>query len=327
MRGAQGRNVLTVFIATHNGAQTLPRVLAAHADLRAPAGGWQLVLIDNGSDDGSDAIAARYADRLPLHVVREPRRGKNRALNCGLALLAGDLAVFSDDDTLPAPDWLVALRRAADAQPQHDVFGGAILAHWDAPPPAWLRDWVDPKPVFAVSDPDWPSGPCEPARVWGPNMAIRAAWFARGYRFDERIGPNRSRTYAMGGETELTLRLALAEGVRCWHTAEARVHHIIRPRQMTRAFVLRRAFHLGRCLRREAVQRARAGQPHARRDAAAIGTGIARALTALAAARRSGDARRAFAARWDLNIWRGCLHEALRGRYEPPAPISDAHAA
>lgn len=320
--------MLTVFIATHNGAQTLPRVLAAHAELLAPPGGWQLVLIDNGSEDGTAAVARGFADRLPLHIVHEPQRGKNRALNRGLELLAGDLAVFSDDDTLPAHDWLVALRRAADEQPDYDIFGGAILAHWETPPADWLRDWVDPAPVFAISDASRASGPCEPTRVWGPNMAIRAAWFARGYRFDERIGPNRSRTYAMGGETELTLRLALAEGVRCWHSTEARVHHIIRPPQMTRSFVLRRAFHLGRCLRRESLQRARAGQPHVRRDAAAISRGLARSLTALARARRERDARAAFRARWELNLWRGCLYEALRGgRAALPRPLGSARAA
>ena len=313
--------MLTVFLPTRNGAATLPRVLAAYTHLRPPAGGWKLVLIDNGSDDASAAIAHAFAAHLPLTLLSEPRRGKNRALNRGLAALEGDLAVFSDDDTLPEAEWLAALRAAADRLPEYDVFGGPTLAAWDAPPPDWVREWVQAGPVFGVSDAA--EGPCDPTKVWGPNMAVRADWFRRGYRFDPRLGPNGAAIYAMGGETELTLRLALGESVRCWHCAEARVRHLIRPHQLTRAWILRRAFRLGRCVRRESRQRAAAGQPHLPRGAAAIGAGLVRGLAGLVAARRAADARRTFEARWQLNLWCGCLYEALGARYKPRGPIRD----
>jgi hypothetical protein len=131
----------------------------------------------------------------------------------------------------------------------------------------------------------------------------------------------------MGGETELMLRLAIAERVGCWHCRDARVHHIIRQRQMTRAFVFRRAFHLGRCVRRESTQRARAGQAHVPRDAWSIGNGLVRGLAALAAARRAADPRGAFEARWQLCLWTGCLYEALGSRYEAQGPIGDVTTA
>jgi glycosyltransferase involved in cell wall biosynthesis len=313
--------VLTVLIATHNGSGTLPLVLDAHTRLRPPPGGWKLVVVDNGSDDGTAAIAARFVDRLPLHLLHEPRAGKNRALNRGLAAREGDLVVFSDDDALPDRDWLVQLRSAADRLPAYGVFGGPILPHWLAPPTDWIVDWVRSAPVYGISGAAGDDGPCDPTRVWGTNMTVRAEWFDRGYRFDERYGPNRSATYAMGGETEFTLRLAIAEQVRCWHCKDALVRHIIRPRQLTRAWILRRAFHLGRCVRRESEQHARAGRPHQPRGAAAICGGLARGLADLAAARRAADARRAFEARWALNLWLGCLYQALGQRYVPREPI------
>jgi glycosyltransferase involved in cell wall biosynthesis len=319
--------VLTVLIATHNGAETLPRVLDAYTRLDPPPGGWKLVVVDNGSDDASPAVVASYANRLPLLLVHEPRRGKNRALNRGLRELEGDLAVFSDDDSLPAADWLVRLRAAADAHPEYGIFGGRIVPHWDAPTAAWIRESRRAAPLYGASDPTLSAGPCDPTTVWGPNMAIRTVWFHAGYRFDERIGPNRSPTYAMGGETELTMRLAFAEQVRCWHCAEARVDHIVRARQLTRAWMLRRAFHLGRCVRRESEQRARAGRSHVPRGAAAIGRGLARSVAGLAAARRTADAQRAFDARWELNLWLGCLYEAIGTRYRPQLPARGAGAS
>lgn len=307
-------------MATHNGAETLPRVLDAHTRLEPPPGGWKLVVVDNGSDDGSPAIIAGFAGRLPLLLLHEPRRGKNRALNRGLPEIEGDLVVFTDDDTLPAPDWLRQWRAAADAHPEYDIFGGRTRPHWEAPPAEWIRQSRRVAPLYGVSDGVASDGPCEPTQVWGPNMAIRARWFHAGYRFDERIGPNRSKTYAMGGETEFTLRLAIAEQLRCWHCAAASVQHIVRARQLTPAWMLRRAFHLGRCVRRESLQHARAGRRHVPRGAAAIGRGLARSVAALAAARRAADPHRAFEARWELNLWLGCLYEAIGSRYRPAPP-------
>ena len=193
--------MLTVFIATRDGAETLPRTLSGYTRLVSPEGGWKLVLVDNGSEDDSARIARSFGERLPLVLLGEPRRGKNRALNRGLAELEGDLAVFSDDDAIPEPDWLVRLRAAADCHREYAVFGGRILPLWDTPPADWILQWVRTAPVFALTDSGLEEGPCDATKVWGPNMAIRASWFRGGYRFDERIGPNGSATYAMGGET------------------------------------------------------------------------------------------------------------------------------
>ena len=48
--------MLTVLIATRNGAATLPRVLASYTQLEPPTGGWKLVVVDNGSTDGTAAL-------------------------------------------------------------------------------------------------------------------------------------------------------------------------------------------------------------------------------------------------------------------------------
>ena len=52
-------------------------------------------------------------------------------------------------------------------------------------------------------------------------------------------------TYAMGSETELTTRLARL-GFQAWHCRSAVVEHIIRPSQLTEAWLRRRAERFGR---------------------------------------------------------------------------------
>lgn len=247
--------MLTVLFATHNGAATLKTVLEAYLQLQSPAGGWKLIVVDNGSTDNSNEIVSSYLNQLPVTLLHEDRRGKNNALNTGVEEIEGDLVVLTDDDTIPRTDWLVAFRQAADTQSSCTVFGGSIVAKWPSDPPAWLLEWVPLGPVFAITNPKWPEGSVSPEHVFGPNMAIRATVFRNGARFDTSIGPT-SGSYTMGSETEFTMRLAQS-GATCWHCKNAVVAHIIRPQQMTRDWVLNRAVRYGRSRYRLAVHPSR----------------------------------------------------------------------
>lgn len=236
--------MLTVLMATYNGASTLPMVLASFLDLEQPPGGWTLVIVDNGSSDATISLVASFVNRLPLVQLGEARPGKNAALNTGLPHAAGDLIVFTDDDAIPRRDWLVRMRAVADRQPEFSVFGGAIVPRWETQPPQWVLQSVPLDSTFTLTDPTLPEGPVSPSRVFGPNMAVRATVLGLGYRFDERIGPRRG-SYPMGSETELLHRIERA-GFRCWFHRDAVVEHFIRSWQFDRRWVLRRAFRAGR---------------------------------------------------------------------------------
>lgn len=235
--------MLTVLLATRNRASILRETLEAFCRLQEPSSGWKLIIVDNGSTDQTSAVLASFANRLPLHTVSESTGGKNSALNTGLGFVEGGLTVFTDDDIFPHSDWLTELRKAADAQPTYSVFGGAVMPHWESPPPVWVQ-WLDQGPVYTLTDPLMKEGPMPPSLVFGPNMAIRTAVFQSGVRFDPSIGP-RSSSYPMGGETELTLRLS-RQGYKAWHVQNAVVKHFIRDYQIRKSWVLKRAISYGR---------------------------------------------------------------------------------
>jgi glycosyltransferase involved in cell wall biosynthesis len=261
-------------------------------------------VIDNGSSDESRHILDTYASRLPLTSLQEPRLGKNVALNAGLKHVAGDLAVFTDDDVYPFPDWLVSLRRAADAHPAYTIFGGTVLPRWESPPPAWVLDWVPVAPTFTLTG-ELPDGPTTAHTVFGPNMAVRQSVFAAGARFDQGIGP-RGVSYAMGSETELVRRL-MADGHQSWHVAAARVEHFIRAEQLELVWILRRAVSFGRGQYRMDPDRSAprwAGVPRW-----LVGE-LGRQGLALAGRTVAGDAKGAFRARWELAFRWGQLLEA-----------------
>lgn len=235
--------MLTVLLATRNGSRTLPNVLSSFSRLQAPSDGWKLVVIDNGSTDRTSEIVTSFKTCLPLTYVFEEKPGKNVALNAGLAYLEGDLAVFTDDDVFPDPDWLIRLRTAANEHPECSVFGGVVQPRWEITPPHWIQ-WVDSRIVFTITDPATPEGEIDLAFVFGPNMAIRAEVFRGGTRFDTSIGPCGS-NYPMGSETELLIRLS-RQGHKGWHVRHAVVEHFIRKHQLDESWVLGRAIRFGR---------------------------------------------------------------------------------
>ena len=235
--------VMVVF-ATRNRARSLVQVLECFTRLIAPADGWKLVIVDNGSTDDTPVLLRGYAGRLPLVTLSEPRTGKNRALNAALPYLESGLIILTDDDVLPQPDWLVRLRQAAVDHPEASLFGGTVLPHWSRTRPVWLTEWAVPFSVLYAQQ-RRRAGPCGCEAIFGPNMAVRSHVFDAGHRFSATVGPDQSQSmYAMGGETEF-LRRVEAAGYTGWFVPEAVVAHIIRSEQLDESWILQRAYRYG----------------------------------------------------------------------------------
>ncbi|CDG83288.1 glycosyltransferase [Janthinobacterium agaricidamnosum] len=311
--------MLTVLMATYNGAATLPKVLQAYQGLIAPPGGWKLLIADNGSSDRTCAVIDQFQSSLPITYLYEGRRGKNAALNSALAFslqepgAGDDVFVFSDDDAAPAPDWLLRLAECAKAQPGYTVFGGAIVADWSETPPAWLLQLAPLGLTYGITDPALPSGPVFPGLVWGANMAIRRQVFESGWRFDDSIGPHAARgNYAMGSETLMT-RALFDAGYLSWFCPDAVVAHHIRPRQVAAAYVLRRAYQFGRGKFRQEKFNPAHKLPMIARVPRWMWRRFLLECLGLLRASLTGDAGQRFLRRWELAYLRGYFHEAWSG--------------
>jgi glycosyltransferase involved in cell wall biosynthesis len=85
----------------------------------------EVLVVDNGSTDGTRELLDGYADRIT--VLQETKRGAGAARNAGIAAARGHMVAFTDADCIVEPAWLGNLVGAL-ADPQVGAVGGTILA-------------------------------------------------------------------------------------------------------------------------------------------------------------------------------------------------------
>lgn len=100
---------VSILIAAYNEAAHIGATIENKTALDYPAEKLEIIVISDGSTDGTDEIAAAHPRVTVLR--QEPRRGKTAALNMGVERAAGDILVFSDANSLYAADALRHLTR------------------------------------------------------------------------------------------------------------------------------------------------------------------------------------------------------------------------
>ena len=116
---------LSVILSTRNNAPALGRLLQALAQCDAPDS-WECLIVDNGSTDATRQTIEHCMDKLPLHYLYQPLPGKSISLNLALREAQGEVILFTDDDVIPEPGWLLAHIRAMRDNPEVRLLGGRI---------------------------------------------------------------------------------------------------------------------------------------------------------------------------------------------------------
>jgi glycosyltransferase involved in cell wall biosynthesis len=233
---------VTTAVCTWNRSASLARTLEQMTGLVVPRDiGWELLIVNNCCTDGTDAVIASFADRLPVRRTFEPRPGLANARNRAVAEASGEYVVWTDDDVLVDSDWLAAYCRAFRRWPDADVFGGPIEPLFEGEPPEWIprtmdrigavygRQTLGTEPV-ALSADSVGAGP------YGGNMAVRRDVQLR-FPYDAGLGVSQER-YSIGEETE-AIRRILSAGSEGWWTPEPRVRHWVPRASQTEAYVRR----------------------------------------------------------------------------------------
>jgi glycosyltransferase involved in cell wall biosynthesis len=98
-----GSPIVSVIVPVRNGERWVGGCLDALQSQSIPAGASEVIVVDNGSTDGTRGLVESY----PVTLIEErARRSPYAARNAGLAKARGTVVAFTDADCRPDPEWL-----------------------------------------------------------------------------------------------------------------------------------------------------------------------------------------------------------------------------
>jgi glycosyltransferase involved in cell wall biosynthesis len=164
---------VSVIIPVYNGERYLTQAIESVLAQTSPP--FEVIVVDDGSTDGSASVAERYAPRVKVHS--QPNAGIGATRNRGVALAQGELIAFLDADDLWSPRKLELQLAALARDPAPDF----VLGHVEQ----FIQPGLDPVAAARI---DCPSG-LQPGYLPGAALIRREALDRVGpFREDLRVG-------------------------------------------------------------------------------------------------------------------------------------------
>jgi glycosyltransferase involved in cell wall biosynthesis len=123
----------SVIIPTYARPLQLAACLQSLANLDDSGERFEVIVVDDGSATPPQAVVASFQDRLDVTLLRQAHAGPAAARNAGAAQARGNFLAFTDDDCMPAPDWLQTLTARFATLSGHLIGGRRLNALPDNP--------------------------------------------------------------------------------------------------------------------------------------------------------------------------------------------------
>jgi len=194
-----------------------------------------IIVADNEPEPNNQHLVSEFAAScsFPVRYVHEPRRGISRARNAVLDACEDrfDWIAFTDDDCVPASDWIGALLEAAARHEADLVYG---RREWTPPrrPPFWF---VPEKPTRRDEGQRLQVAATHNVLMAGELAGLRFRERHAGLRFDERL--------AHGEDTDFFWRATTRFGARIVYSAAPVVYETVPAHPATMRYQMMRRFH------------------------------------------------------------------------------------
>ncbi|MDR3709359.1 MAG: glycosyltransferase [Capsulimonadaceae bacterium] len=202
---------LSVVIPTYNRRESLKRTLEGLSRQTEPHDSFEVVVVSDGSEDGTDEMLASAANSMSyrLRAIRQDNAGPAAARNRGVSEAAGEIILFIDDDVEPVPDLIAWHRKHHEADDKIAVLG--LMSPDPAnrrAEPVWIA-WEHAKlqDIYNLFRPggQFYGCPAGPMHFYSGNASVRKQWILAAGGFDE--------TYARQEDVELAVRMERDCGV------------------------------------------------------------------------------------------------------------------
>ena len=103
--------IISIIVPVYNVAEYLPKCIDSIR--KQIEQNWELILVDDGSKDGSGEICDNYTYDSRIRVIHKCNEGVSSARNVGLKLAKGKYICFIDSDDWVEPDYLSSMLKYA----------------------------------------------------------------------------------------------------------------------------------------------------------------------------------------------------------------------
>lgn len=201
--------MISVIVPFKNAAEFLPSLIKALTAQQLPAEQFEVIFVDNQSDDGSSAlitsVTPSFAFRLASYSARKSSYG---ARNAGVRMARGTILVFTDADCIPEPQWLTEIVRFYETPGNQDAVVSGDVRFFFADP---LSPWEHFDRNVHMQN----AARAATHQIATANMAVPLECFRRIGDFDE----------VLSGADYVWSERAAKESLRVVFVAEARVLH------------------------------------------------------------------------------------------------------
>lgn len=220
----EAQTLFSIVVPTYNRKEVLiPLTLPHFLDQRFPPESYEILVVDDGSSDGSWDELKRFRNAHSSHRIRifqQENSGPAAARNRGLCQASGQFVLLAGDDSYPK-DLDFLSRRYELHQKLCDARVGVLgYTCWDERCVNDYMRWMD-RCNLQFQYPDLQSGTYVDFRYgYTSNLSFhRALAVDAGERFDERF------TAAAGEDVEFSYRLARRHRARLFYDATLVLHH------------------------------------------------------------------------------------------------------
>lgn len=250
----------SIVIATYNRSPYLSQCLAALARLEFDPKRFEILIVDNNSNDDTSTVVMHYIQDHPelnIRSICEKKQGASHARNRGIEEARGGIICFLDDDSPPSPHWLNPLLQAFN-DPLVGCAGGPSILDFQGQEIPW---WLDGDLQSLLSSYALPYTEITQLTEWyqfplSCNMAIRRRLFYEVGFLRADLSKIADQPLA-AAETELAARINKA-GWKVVYVPYGPVHHLVSPERLKKEYI----YHRGRGLAKSHIILTDCRKPH-----------------------------------------------------------------